>query len=176
MRNYHVIVKSPKQVVKRDGSLLPFDYFKIRQAIAKANASVPSETLSDSELDGLTAMVVESLDATVNPDVESIQDIVELVLMENGAPLTAKAYILYRSERTKRREEKNALMEVFKRLSFSDASESDMKRENANVDGNTAMGMMLKYGSESSKSFIDNYVLPEDMAKGHANGDIHIHD
>ena len=176
MKMYSTIVHSPKHIVKRDGTLVPFDYFKIRQAIAKANASVPSETLSDDELDRLTAEVVTSLDIHVNPGVEDIQDIVELTLMENGIVQTAKAYILYRSEHAKMREKKSALMETFKRLSFTDASTTDMKRENANIDGNTAMGMMLKYGSESSKSFIDHYVLPEDMAKAHAEGDIHIHD
>lgn len=176
MKTYATILQSPRQVIKRDGTLVPFDYFKIRQAIAKANANVPSETLSDAELDRLTAEVVSSLDTNANPGVEDIQDIVELTLMENGISQTAKVYILYRSERAKQREQKNALMETFKKLSFTDASDTDMKRENANVDGNTAMGMMLKYGSEASKSFIDQYVLPEDMTRAHGEGDIHIHD
>lgn len=167
---------TPKQIVKRDGTVVPFDYFKIRQAIAKANANVPSETLTDGELDNLTSQVVSSIEDFKIPEVEEIQDIVELVLMENEVSLTAKAYIIYRSERAKIREQKSDLMETFKQLTYSDAYSVDMKRENANVDGNTAMGMMLKYGSESSKSFIDNYVLPEDMMKAHKNGDIHIHD
>jgi ribonucleoside-triphosphate reductase len=175
-RSFITISQSPKYVVKRDGTLVPFDAFKIRQAVAKANATVPSETLSDAELDQLTAAVVASLDSGKNPGVEEIQDIVELTLMEHGISRTAKAYILYRSEHAKQRQQRSALMETFKRLSFTDASETDMKRENANVDGNTAMGMMLKYGSEASKSFIDQYVLPEDMVKAHAEGDIHIHD
>lgn len=176
MKMYTTILKSPKHVVKRDGTLVPFDYFKIRQAIAKANANVPSETLTDPQLDHLTTEVVESLEGSTNPTVEEIQDIVELTLMENGISQTAKVYILYRSERTRQRQQKNALMETFKQISFTEAFDTDMKRENANVDGNTAMGMMLKYGSEASKSFIDHYVLPEDMAKAHAEGDIHIHD
>ena len=169
-------ITSPRQIVKRDGTPVPFDYYKIRQAIAKANATVPSETLSDAELDQLTADVVSRLQAGSKPAVEEIQDLVEVVLMENNISLTAKAYILYRSERTRQRREKNALMETFKDISFADAPESDLKRENANVDGNTAMGMMLKYGSEASKTFIDHHILPEDMAKAHAQGDIHIHD
>jgi ribonucleoside-triphosphate reductase len=176
MKMYTAIVESPKQIVKRDGTLVPFDYFKIRQAIAKANANVPSETLSDEDLDRLTAEVVANLDVNSNPGVEDIQDIVELTLMENGSSQTAKVYILYRSERAKVREQKSSLMETFKRISFTEASATDMKRENANIDGNTAMGMMLKYGSEASKSFIDHYVLPDDMVKAHAEGDIHIHD
>src|SRR5690625_2177770 len=145
MKMYTTILKSPKHVVKRDGTLVPFDYFKIRQAIAKANANVPSETLTDPQLDHLTAEVVESLEGSTNPTVEEIQDIVELTLMENGISQTAKVYILYRSERTRQRQQKNALMETFKQISFTEAFDTDMKRENANVDGNTAMGMMLKY-------------------------------
>lgn len=159
MKMSSTIVQSPKYIIKRDGTKVPFDYFKIRQAIAKANANVPSETLSDEQLDYLTAEVVASLNSSKNPDVEEIQDIVELTLMENGISQTAKVYILYRSEHARMREQRSALMETFKKLSFTNASDSDMKRENANVDGNTAMGMMLKYGSEASKSFIDNYVL-----------------
>ena len=137
-------LKTPKHIVKRDGTLVPFDYFKIRQAIAKANVNVPSETLSDAELDRLTAEVVKSLDVNKTPGVEDIQDIVELTLMENGISQTAKVYILYRSERAKIRQQKNALMETFKKLSFTEAAATDMKRENANVDGNTAMGMILE--------------------------------
>jgi anaerobic ribonucleoside-triphosphate reductase len=173
---YNTSTSNPKQIIKRDGTIVPFDFFKIRQAIAKANANVPSETMTDRELDRLTLEVVSSIDSNKIPEVEEIQDIVEVVLMENGVPLTAKAYIIYRSERTKIRDQKNELMDTFKELTYSDAYSVDMKRENANVDGNTAMGMMLKYGSESSKAFIDNYVLPEDMMKAHKNGDIHIHD
>lgn len=163
-------------MLKRDGTKVPFDYFKIRQAIAKANASVPSETMTGEELDHLTGEVLASMDPQIIPDVESIQDLVELSLMEHDFARTAKAFILYRSERARLRKQKNVLMETFKELSYSDASDTDLKRENANVDGNTAMGMMLKYGSESSKAFIDHHVLPEDMMLAHKHGDIHIHD
>ena len=176
MKTYLSNIRSPRQIIKRDGTLVPFDYCKIRQAIAKANATIPSETLLDDELDQLTVEVVGRLDAEGKPSVEEIQDLVEVVLMEQGVSLTAKAYILYRSERTRERKEKNELMEIFKNISFADTPESDMKRENANVDGNTAMGMMLKYGSEASKAFIDHHILPEGMAQAHASGDIHIHD
>ena len=54
--------------------------------------------------------------------------------------------------------------------------DADIKRENANIDADTAMGTMLKYGSEGAKYFVDNYILPQDMAAAHINGDIHIHD
>ena len=118
---YNTATSNPKQIIKRDGTLVPFDFFKIRQAIAKANANVPSETLTDRELDQLTSEVVSSIDGYKIPEVEEIQDIVEVVLMENGVPLTAKAYIIYRSERTKIRDQKNGLMDTFKELTYSDA-------------------------------------------------------
>ena len=56
------------------------------------------------------------------------------------------------------------------------ASDCDIKRENANIDGDTAMGTMLKYGSEGAKCFYDAYVIPAEMAEAHRHGDIHIHD
>ncbi|MBQ7585461.1 MAG: anaerobic ribonucleoside triphosphate reductase, partial [Desulfovibrionaceae bacterium] len=89
---------------------------------------------------------------------------------------TAKAYIIYRSEHTKMRNAESYLMDIYKTLTFSPAIEEDIKRENANIDGDTAMGTMLKYGSEGSKFFIDNYILPKDASAAHIGGDIHIHD
>lgn len=68
------------------------------------------------------------------------------------------------------------LMDIYQRLTYADAQDEDIKRENANIDGNTAMGTMLKYGSEGAKYFVDNYVLPKDIAAAHIDGDIHIHD
>ena len=67
-------------------------------------------------------------------------------------------------------------MEIYKTLTYAPAIEEDIKRENANIDGDTAMGTMLKYGSEAAKYFTDNYVLPKDASAAHINGDIHIHD
>ncbi|NLM19667.1 MAG: anaerobic ribonucleoside triphosphate reductase [Clostridiaceae bacterium] len=166
----------PKNILKRDGSLMPFDAYKIRQAISKANRTIPSETMSDQDLDAITANVVRKLQDADTPGVEQIQDIVELELMSFGVVRTAKAYVLYRAEHAKRRQAANNLMESYKQITFTDSLDSDLKRENANIDGNTAMGTMLKYGSEGAKSFVDNYVLPEDMAHAHADGLIHIHD
>ena len=110
------------------------------------------------------------------PDVEHIQDIVERVLMDNGYVQTAKAYILYRSERSRAREMNTRLMKIYEDITFSTAEDSDIKRENANIDGDTAMGTMLKYGSEGSKQFYQMFVMNPEHARAHANGDIHIHD
>lgn len=171
-----VITQTPKLIIKRDGSLMPFDVYKIRQAIASANRTVPSETLREDELDELCARVVSRLDPQSNPSVEEVQDIVEEDLMDFGVLQTAKAYVLYRAEHSRRREMSQALMQTYKQVTFYDAKSSDMKRENANIDGNTAMGTMLKYGSEGAKAFVDSYVLPKDMQEAHEEGLIHIHD
>ena len=96
--------------------------------------------------------------------------------MDNGYVQTAKAYILYRSERSRAREMNTRLMKIYEDITFSTAEDSDIKRENANIDGDTAMGTMLKYGSEGSKQFYQMFVMNPEHARAHANGDIHIHD
>ena len=96
--------------------------------------------------------------------------------MDNGYVQTAKAYILYRSERSRAREMNTRLMKIYEDITFSSAKDSDIKRENANIDGDTAMGTMLKYGSEGSKQFYQMFVMKPEHARAHASGDIHIHD
>jgi ribonucleoside-triphosphate reductase len=110
------------------------------------------------------------------PTVEEVQDMVERVLIEKGFVRTAKAYILYRAERSRVREMNTRLMKVFEDIAYKDAIDSDIKRENANINGDTAMGSMLKFGSEGSKQFYDMFVLNPKHAKAHREGDIHIHD
>lgn len=171
-----VITATPRCIVKRDGTLMPFDAYKIREAIVSANRTVPSETLEPYELDELVFNVVSRLDANQNPDVEQVQDLVEEELMSFGVLQTAKAYVLYRADHTRRRNYAHSLMQTYKQITFTDATGSDLKRENANIDGNTAMGTMLKYGSEGSKAFIDAFVLPKDISNAHEEGLIHIHD
>jgi len=102
--------------------------------------------------------------------------LVEKELIECGHAQTAKAYILYRYERTRDREVKSNLMKIMNELTFDSAKDSDIKRENANIDGDTAMGTMLKYGSSAAKEFYEMRVLKPEHAKAHRNGDIHIHD
>ena len=110
------------------------------------------------------------------PGVEQIQDAVEKVLIAGNFASTAKAYILYRAEHTKLRQAKADLMDIYNELTFTKAKDADIKRENANIDADTAMGTMLKYGSEGSKYFITSHILPKDIAVAHMDGDIHIHD
>ena len=105
-----------------------------------------------------------------------MQDTVERVLIEKGFVCTAKAYILYRAERSRVRQMNTRLMKIFEDITFKDAVDSDIKRENANINGDTAMGSMLKFGSEGAKQFYDMYVLNPVHAQAHREGDIHIHD
>ncbi len=166
----------PASIVKRDGTSVPFDSVKILNAISKANKAVGGEDMSPTDLLFVTEKVCRKLDAQGLKHVEEIQDVVEDTLIQYDYARTAKAYILYRAEHTKIRNAESYLMDIYKKLTYSPAIEEDIKRENANIDGDTAMGTMLKYGSEGAKYFTDNYILPKDASAAHANGDIHIHD
>lgn len=169
----------PQFIKKRDGSLVTFDATKIFSAIQRANESTHDEKpFTKRRLQSLVNNVLKILEQTHNelPSVEEVQDIVENVLIKANLAATAKRYILYRDKHMQKREAESDLMDIYNELTYSSASEADLKRENANIDADTAMGTMLKYGSEGSKYFITHRVLPEEMAKAHIEGDIHIHD
>ena len=164
------------KIRKRDGREVPFNAEKIAGAINKALVEVGDST--DISL-SLTEEVVRQMEADLAghiPGVEEIQDIVEEVLIRSGHARAAKAYILYRDGRSRVREMRSRLMNVYEELTFSDARDNDLKRENANIDGDTAMGTMLRYGSEGAKHFNEIFVLRPEQAEAHHNGDIHIHD
>lgn len=163
-------------IKKRNGEIVSFNAKKISDAIQKANLESVDETFSANTLAAITAEVVEEISVEEVPAVEFIQDTVEKVLIKNNFASTAKAYILYRAEHTKIRQAQGDLMDIYNELTFKRAADADIKRENANIDADTAMGTMLKYGSEGSKYYIDNYILPADIAAAHIEGDIHIHD
>ena len=163
-----------EQIIKRDGRKVKFDVKKIASAIKKA---LKAANIKDNErAEALAKQVEDSFEPTYVPTVEEIQDKVEEILIENGLVRTAKEYILYRAERTRIRESKTRLMKTLENLTYEDARDSDVKRENANIDGNTAMGTMLKYGSESAKQFYEMCVLNPRHSEMHKSGDIHIHD
>lgn len=161
---------------KRTGDIVKFNAQKIADAIKKANMESIDETFSSEQLNEITNGVIKALKNVKMPCVEQIQDTVEKVLIAGNFASTAKAYILYRAEHTKLRQAKADLMDIYNELTFAKAKDADIKRENANIDADTAMGTMLKYGSEGSKYFITSNILPKDIAVAHMNGDIHIHD
>lgn len=165
------------KIRKRDGREAPFNIEKIANAINKAlNATGGRDYETALKL---AERVVDYLEKNLRnkaPTVEEIQDAVERVLIEAGHARTAKEFILYRAERTRIREMDTRLMRVFEELTFKDAKDNDLKRENANIDGDTAMGTMLKYGSESAKQFYEMFVIDPKYTAAHKEGDIHIHD
>lgn len=166
------------EIIKRDGRTVNFNKEKIADAVEKAfQASsamqdrVMAENIADSVVSKLENGAINGV-----PTVEEIQDIVEETLIEAGFSQTAKAYILYRAERSRIRDVNSRLVQTLKDITFSKAANSDMKRENANIDADTAMGTMLKYGSESAKQFYEMCVIDPKFANAHRDGDIHIHD
>ena len=182
-------------VRKRDGREMPFNIEKISDAIIKAfrasgeldeqikAAQAQMNLLGNDDLLTNVALKVAAdavghleADNKTKPDIEEIQDAVEKALTEAGYADTAKSYILYRAERTRVREVNTRLMQTLHDITFSSAKESDLKRENANIDGDTAMGTMLKYGSESAKHFYTMMMLKPEHSRAHLDGDIHIHD
>ena len=168
----------PEYITKRDGRRVVYDEGKIAAAIERAFDAVESGKGNEEakRLAGIVTREINARESAEIPSVEDIQDQVEQTLITEGYAKTAKAYILYRAERSRTREAKTRLMHILEDITFKDASESDVKRENANIDGDTAMGTMLKYGSESAKQFYDMYVLNPEHARAHREGDIHIHD
>ena len=165
------------KIIKRDGREVAFDRVKIADAIYKAAQVLGG---NDYEMAQDLAEKVETyVENTIQgriPTVEEVQDAVEHTLIENGHARTAKEYILYRAERNRAREMNTRLMKIYEDITFSSAKDSDIKRENANIDGDTAMGTMLKYGSEGSKQFYQMFVMKPEHARAHTSGDIHIHD
>lgn len=180
------------QVIKRDGKTIEdFDEKKIRTAIMKAVEDSHSkeelkERFDDSKLNNLitriwTDIILQSnkselMDDRVAIEVEKIQDIVERNLIKAGFADTAKAYILYRRKRTEIRDSRDSITKSISDVLLLDSEDNDTKRENANIDGNCAMGTMLQIGSNVSKNFYLNNMMSKDIAKSHIDGHIHIHD
>ena len=166
-----------ENIKKRDGRIVPFDPVRIQKAIQSALDSTHESSDRDTASQ-LTLAVIDTLEAEnkSTQEVEHVQDIVENILIDVGFHDTAKAYILYRAKRNNAREMKSGLMKIYEGITFQDAKDNDIKRENANIDGDTAMGMMLKYGSEGSKQFYMSNIMKPEQAQAHKDGDIHIHD
>ena len=169
-------------IVKRDGRKVSFNQNKIANAIKKALLSVHPDddiTPQDEELVvKLTAEVVGIIEGEVNkvPTVEHTQDLIERVLIKHDLADEAKNFILYRQQRTNVRTYNADLTRIYRDLTSKSTADMDLKRENANIDANAPMGLMLRFGSEGSKDFVKRYVLKPEHALAHSNGTIHIHD
>ncbi len=166
-----------RSVIKRDGRVVLYDEAKIAAAILKAmEAAHEGDATDAARIANEVAGLLETENAALPPQIEHIQDAVEHRLMHSGFENAAKKYILYRANRTRIREANTSLMKAIDEITNVDARASDMKRDNANIDGNTAMGSMLQIGTAGAKAYNGAYLLSAEQARAHSEGDIHIHD
>jgi ribonucleoside-triphosphate reductase len=175
-------LKMLDKIKKRDGRIINFVPQKITAAIFKAAQVAAKQEGREADYE-VAEKLTEDVMALLNkkyigeiPTVEQVQDAVVKILIEAGHAKTSENYILYRADRTRSRESRSRLMRTIEAITLQDATESNTKRENANIDGNTAMGTMLQYGSAVSKEFCKTHMLKPAHAFAHDNGDIHIHD
>jgi len=166
-----------QSIIKRDGRVVLYDQNKIAAAILKAlEASGDGNAADAARVANDVQRELEGKFTDQSPNIESVQDSVERQLMNHGFNAAAKAYILYRANRTRAREANTKLMKTIDEITNIDARISDMKRDNANIDGNTAMGSMLQIGAAGAKAYNEMYLLRPEHAKAYREGDIHIHD
>ena len=170
-------------IVKRDGRKVSFNEDKISNAIRKALISAHPDDKSTSQyeedlVEKLTRRVVSDIEKQnlEEPSVEDTQDIIEKVLIQEGMASEAKNFILYRQNRTNVRNYNTDLTKIYRDLTSKSTADMDLKRENANIDANAPMGLMLRFGSEGSKDYVRRYVLRPEHSIAHSRGDIHIHD
>ena len=158
-----------KHVVKRDGRVVIFDNRKIVDAILKAMGV--TEEGEDIVLAAEIAATISKINVE-NMSVEDIQDQVEIELMHSPRKEVAKKYIAYRNQRNLARKAKSR--EIFQEI--IDAQATEITRENANMNADTPAGMMMKFASESTKSYVDECLLSEEVKDAVKNNYIHVHD
>ena len=156
-------------VIKRDGRIVGFNEEKIKAAIRKAMLS--TEKGEDNDIlcqisDRISYIGKEQM------SVEEIQDLVEIELMKSERKDVAKNYISYREKRSIARRSKTR--DIF--LEIINAKSNDITRENANMNADTPAGMMMKFASETTKPFVDDYLLSSEVKEAVQNNYIHIHD
>ena len=177
------------KVVKRNGKKVDFDGTKIAMAIKKGFDSILSDdelVYTSKDVTKVYQSVIKRIEKEYKDEekikIEDIQDMIEDALMKCGYEDVYKSFSEYRDRRTQSRllfaEEKkmHKFLKSLEGLGLKSAAEEDAKRENANIDGNSAMGTMLQYGSTVSKEFAKSYLMKKKFADAHDNGDIHIHD
>lgn len=189
-----VLTKTDLTVVKRNGKKVDFDGNKIALAIKKGfeNITVLNEPMEDGtiytekDVNKVYMGVIKKIDKDYkNEDkikIEDIQDLIELELNKQGYDKVCESFSEYRERRAKSREmffddkKRHKFLKTLEGLGLKSANEDDAKRENANIDGDSAMGTMLQYGSTVSKEFAKAYLMKKKFADAHDDGDIHIHD
>lgn len=163
-------------VAKRKGTYETFKVGKLAESIFAAAAEVGGEDLQIA--DDLATEIQDMLESNDIHIIEAsdLHDMVYKCLVDNKHAATSERYLTESIKRSNQREMDTALMKSFEEITFKSEEDSEVKRENANIDSSTAMGTMLKYGSEAAKNFNLLYLMTPDVANAHRNGDIHIHD
>ena len=169
-------VSLPPSVIKRDGARASFDSSKIRSAIQRAGQASGEFDASEAEL--LTAQVIKVLIHKFHGDppvIESVQDVVEQVLISANHLNTARAYIVYREQHKKLRQDRNTLVDVAS--SMNEYLEQQDWRVNANANqGYSLGGLILNVSGKVVANYWLNHVYPPEVGQAHRDGDIHVHD
>ena len=176
-------------VIKRSGKKVEWNGTKIAIAIKKAFDSLEKDEenhYSEKDVNKVYNSVIKRIEKEYKNEekikIEAIQDLIESELQKQGYPDVYKEFADYRERRNVSRQvffgekKQHKFLKALESLGLKSASEVNDKRENANVDGDTAMGTMLQYGSTVSKEFAKAYLMKPKFAEAHDNGDIHIHD
>ncbi len=176
-------------VVKRSGKKVAWNGTKIAIAIKKAFDSLEKDEenhYSEKDVNKVYNAVIKHIEKDYKNEekikIEAIQDLIEAELQKQGYPDVYKAFADYRERRNISRQvffgekKQHKFLKALESLGLKSSYEENAKRENANVDGDTAMGTMLQYGSTVSKEFAKAYLMKPKFAEAHDNGDIHIHD
>ena len=176
-------------VIKRSGKKVEWNGTKIAIAIKKAFDSLEKDEenhYSEKDVNKVYNSVIKRIEKEYKNEekikIEPIQDLIESELQKQGYPDVYKEFADYRERRNVSRQvffgekKQHKFLKALESLGLKSASEVNDKRENANVDGDTAMGTMLQYGSTVSKEFAKAYLMKPKFAEAHDNGDIHIHD
>ncbi len=170
------IVLQPRGVIKRDGSAAAFEADKIRSAIERAGRASGEFDASEATL--LTAHVVKVLTHKFNgepPHIENIQDVVEQVLISANHLKTARAYIVYREQHTKLRQDRRTVVDVGS--SINEYLEQMDWRVNANANqGYSLGGLILNVSGKVVANYWLNHVYPPEVGIAHREGDVHVHD
>lgn len=183
------------KVVKRNGKKVDFDGTKIAMAIKKGfdninrpddHENVEERIYNEKDIQKVFQSVIKRIEKDYKEEekikIEDIQDMIEDELSKKGYQDVYESFKAYREKRAQSREmffddkKKHKFLKTIEGLGLKSSGEEDLKRENANVDGDTAMGTMLQYGSTISKEFAKSYLMKKKFADAHEEGDIHIHD
>ena len=176
-------------VIKRSGKKVEWNGTKIALAIKKSFDSLEKgeeRSYSEKDVNKVYNSVIKRIEKEYKNEekikIEAIQDLIESELQKQGYPDVYKAFADYRERRNISRQiffgekKQHKFLKALESLGLKSSSEVNDKRENANVDGDTAMGTMLQYGSTVSKEFAKAYLMKPKFSEAHDNGDIHIHD